>query len=434
MYSLPCSFLHCGDIHLGHTPYNEYERMEDFASAFRQVVLYALLKKVDFVLISGDFFHKRAINAEVLAQAVELLGPLKEAGIAVIAIEGNHDKAFYQDRNSWLWFLNTQGYLRLLKPHFQEGLLGMSFWEESMKSGAIIDLPQARIYGAGYLGVTTASRLEEVLPLLERGKDKPTILMLHAAINRLLASDLGGIKKEVLEPFREKIDYLALGHIHSRYEMDDWIYNPGALEHVHLDEFGEGNEKGFYHVILKDTAKEVLYIPSKYRPVAFYYVELTGTLKPEDVYLVLEKEIREKHPPKKGQVRVVLKGTIPFNAAQLDLNRIAEQLKNEHELLYIEILNHTNLPLEITKRTDLQLRREDIEDLVFSQLLKGQGMSEEGLLAESVQTVRAFKEMVLRGDQEEEIINFLVSSSARLQAKQEAGEEAAAAVEGGELL
>lgn len=429
-----CSFLHCGDIHLGHTPYNEYERMEDFAAAFRQVVQYALTKEVDFVLICGDFFHKRAINAEILAQAVELLKPLKEAGITVFAIEGNHDKAFYQDRNSWLWFLNTQGYLRLLKPHFQEGLLCMSPWEENMKAGAFLDLPQAKIYGAGYLGVTTASRLEEALPLIEKGQDKPTVLMLHAAINRLLASDLGGIKKEILEPFREKVDYLALGHIHSRYEIDDWIYNPGALEHVHLDEFGPGNVKGFYHVMINGPDREVLYIPSKYRPVAFYYVDLTGISKPDEVYPALQNELRDKEPPQKGQVRVVLKGMLPFNAAQLDLNRIAEQLKNEHELLYIEILNHTNLPQEIEKRTDLHFRREDIEDLVFSQLLKRQGINDEGLINESVQAVRGFKDMVLKGDTEDEIISFLINVQRVLQQQKGAGDEAASAIEGSEPL
>lgn len=430
-----CSFLHCGDIHLGHTPYNEYERMEDFALAFKQVTAYALQKKVDFVLICGDFFHKRAINAEVLAQAVELLRPLKEAGITVIAIEGNHDKAFYQDRNSWLWFLNTQGYLRLLRPYFKDGMLCITPWEEDTGTGAFLDFPQVRIYGVGYLGVTTSSRLEEVLPFLERGEDKPTVLMLHAAINRLLGNDLGGIRKEVLAPFQDKVDYLALGHIHSRYELDGWIYNPGSLECVHLDEHGEGNEKGFYHVIMKDGEKEAVYIPSYYRPVAFYNLDLTGTIKPEDVYSAVERELHTQRPPQKGQVRIVLQGIIPFNPVQMDLNWLSDKIKKEYQLLYIEILNHTNLPREITPRADLYLRREDIEDMVFSQLLEREGMREEELLTESVQAIRKFKEMVLSGDVEEELINFLIKSSNRskdLEAAKRTGEEAASTLEGGE--
>lgn len=428
-----CSFLHCGDIHLGHMPYNEYERMLDFAAAFRQVTRYALAEKVDFLLISGDFFHKRAINAEVLAQAVELLIPLKEAGLPVIAIEGNHDKAFYQDKNSWLWFLNTQGYLKLLRPHFQEGILRMAPWEEDAREGALLDLPQARIYGAGYLGVTTASRLEEVYSCLEKEGEKPLILMLHGAVNRLMGQDLGGIKKEALDPLREKVDYLALGHIHNRYELDDWIYNPGSLECVHLDEYGEGREKGFYHVVLEEGKREVRYIPSRYRPVACYAVDVTGAQVPEDVYAKVKGELAKNTPPEKGQLRVTLQGSIAFNPVQLDLNSLAADVKGEYGLLYLEFLNNINLPREINLQEGFALSREDIEDLVYSQLLEAEGLKAGGQVREATQALRIFKEMILTGEPEEEILEFLVKGSLRIQAWNEAEEEAALALEEGEL-
>ena len=85
-------FIHVADLHLGYEQYNLRERMVDFASAFKQVVDFAINKKVDFVLISGDLFDKRDINADTLEQADVLINKLKKANIKVIAIEGNHDK------------------------------------------------------------------------------------------------------------------------------------------------------------------------------------------------------------------------------------------------------------------------------------------------------------------------------------------------------
>lgn len=408
------SFLHCADIHLGNVQYNEPQRQNDFADAFRQVSGYALDKRVDFILICGDFFHKRAINAQTLQQAVELLAVLKEAGIPVIAIEGNHDKAFYLDKESWLGFLNKQGFIHLLAPSYQDGKIVVLPWDEATRSGTWLDVGGVRIYGAGYLGVTTISRLEEFLPYLKTANGQYSIFMLHAAVNRLLAHEMAGIRSEQLEPLRAEIDYLALGHIHSRYEIDEWIYNPGSLECVHLDEFGAGKEKGFYHVIIKEGNKDIQYIPSVYRSVHKYIVHINDSQRAEAVYQEINNAVSEQKPAPGAQVQVILQGDVAYNPMSLDLNNISDRLKAEFSCMYVEIINNLNLPAAASLEMGNTIKREDLERHVFRQLLLRERNWDEDKLSEAVNVIHKIKEMVIDGEDEEESIKLLIQYGEKL--------------------
>ncbi|HBE26629.1 MAG TPA: DNA repair exonuclease, partial [Ktedonobacter sp.] len=105
------SFIHIADTHLGYEQYGVRERFNDFSRAFWDIMDEAARRPVDFVVIAGDLFNKRAIDAQTLIHAIEGLKKLKEQGIPVIAIEGNHDRSYYRDGISWLQFLCHQGYL-----------------------------------------------------------------------------------------------------------------------------------------------------------------------------------------------------------------------------------------------------------------------------------------------------------------------------------
>ena len=86
-------FLHFGDCHLGYRQYDHPDRANDFYRALRHVIDAALAEQVDFVILAGDLFHKRAIDALTLNQAVTQLERLQQAGIPCIAVEGNHELA-----------------------------------------------------------------------------------------------------------------------------------------------------------------------------------------------------------------------------------------------------------------------------------------------------------------------------------------------------
>ena len=112
-------FIHTADIHLGKTYRNspgEADRYEDFFHCLSAIVKDALKEKVDFVLISGDFFHEGQILPRTFAKTIEVLQPLKNAGIPCIAIEGNHDWIHRRNNISWMEAPSEMGYIRLLRP------------------------------------------------------------------------------------------------------------------------------------------------------------------------------------------------------------------------------------------------------------------------------------------------------------------------------
>jgi DNA repair exonuclease SbcCD nuclease subunit len=246
-------------------------------------------------------------------------------------------------------------------------------------------------------------------------KDQPyVIMMLHAAVNRLLAHEMGGIKSEQLEPLRHVVDYLALGHVHSRYEIEEWGYNPGSLECVHLDEFGLGKEKGFYHVKIAESHQEVQYIPSVYRPVYRYYIDLANTRFAEDVYNVIINNMASKSPSAGAQVQVTLVGEVAYNPLSLDINSFTKKLKEEFSCLYVEIINNLNLPEAGNLEVGSLVKREDLERYVFAQLLLQERNWEQDKLNEVISVVQKLKDLVIAGEDEEEAIKMLIKYGEKL--------------------
>ena len=113
-------FLHMADCHLGFRQYNLRDRFNDFGRVFFAVIDTAIAERVDFVLLAGDLFHKRAIDALTLNQAVAGLERLQSAGIPCLAVEGNHEHAYVDDYIGWMKFLALRQLIILLDAEFKE--------------------------------------------------------------------------------------------------------------------------------------------------------------------------------------------------------------------------------------------------------------------------------------------------------------------------
>lgn len=397
------SFVHCADLHLGCQQFNLDERWEDFGKAFGQVVDYALAHQVDYLLLAGDLFHHRSISAPTLAQAIFYLSKLKAAGIKVIAIEGNHDKAFYLDKDSWMSFLHNQGYFVLLKPTLSAD--GLELKPYDGKNGSVLIDSGVRFVGLGYLGATTKQRLGELNELLEQTQEF-TIVLLHAGVDKLLGQDLAGVKKEVFEGFAHKVDYFALGHIHSRQELGELCYNPGAPECVHLDEEKSGYEKGFYHVTVRDQNKEVKFVPSKRRPVFRCNIDLSGTEQPTQVnYQVLEVlQAKTWEVEQRPIVQLNLHGTVHFSSYAIDIKALEDEVKENFNCLAVEVLNNTNLPALAVEKEALVFDRNAIEKHVLGEMIEFAKPEFKPYLAEMVDLILGVKRDVLGGVEEAEVI------------------------------
>jgi DNA repair exonuclease SbcCD nuclease subunit len=219
------------DCHLGYRQYNLGERFNDFGRAFHHVIDDAIAEKVDFVLLAGDLFHKRAIDAMTLNHAVSALERLRAAQIPCIAIEGNHEHAYFDETIGWMEFLNLRQYLVLLDAKFSEGKPTLKPYKRPY--GTYIEpIPGVRVHGLRYNGAGTAKAIQsysEALAELPNDGVEFSIFLTHAGVEGEV-DQMGGLSMREWSCLRPYADYVALGHIHKPYTRDEWLYNPGSLE------------------------------------------------------------------------------------------------------------------------------------------------------------------------------------------------------------
>lgn len=378
-----CRFMHVSDIHLGYQQYNHPERFNDFGRTFEHVAECAVNEGVDFVLLVGDLFHKRAIDPPTLTQAVTVLERLKAAHIPVLAVEGNHERAHYRDVFSWVDFLSGQGYLITLNPAFEAGLAVLQPWDG--ERGAYIDLAvgssrargSVRIYGAGYYGAATkhvVTALTDALAEAERQPDDYTILMLHAGLDDVLPAFSATVPHSLLTPLKDYVNYLALGHIHKPYEREGWIFNPGSPETCSMAEVAWPN-RGYY-VVDVDTAADPIQrarrLVNPRRPFLRLPINVEQCLNPTHLYALVDAEVEalaRRSTDQKPVVEIALEGVLAFSGGELDLGRVQAAAEQGLNALLVRVANHT-VPVGFEVRSDESLSRSEMERQVLEDLIE----------------------------------------------------------------
>ena len=385
------SFLHIADIHLGNEQYGIRERFNDFGRAFWDIMQDAERQQVDFVVIAGDLFHKRAIDARTLLHAIQGLQAFKDKKIPVFAIEGNHDRSYYREGISWLQFLCHEGYLSLLDPRMQDGAPLLEPWNAGSMRGAYIDLPEKRlrVYGLKWQGASTLRGLEGLAKALDEeeettGEIEYRLLMMHTGVDGVVPRLAGLPTRSQFEPLRKHIDYLALGHVHKPFEFDDWIYNPGSTETCSAEEVA-WEERGYYYVEIDTEARETQGRPhrvmrrlSKRRPFVRYELRVDGLNEPDSVYALLEEYCQREGPRHQNDeyrplVQIQLIGTLAFDADSLDSDYMEEIVRTHFAPLYTRIENNTNDRDYLPENSDLDGRDRstwhELERHIFEELV-----------------------------------------------------------------
>jgi DNA repair exonuclease SbcCD nuclease subunit len=362
------SFIHIADTHLGYEQYGVRERFNDFSRAFWDIVDDALNRHVDFMVIAGDLFNKRAIDALTLIHAIEGLKKLKERGIPVVAIEGNHDRSYYRDGISWLQFLCHQQYLMLLAPRMRDGAPLLTPWEPHSMLGSYVDLldGRLRIYGLPWQGAATLRSMDGLAQALETAREEEDtagieyrLLMMHTGLEGIVPRIQGLPSMAQFQPLRRRVDYLALGHVHKPYEFDGWMYNPGSTETCGAEE-SSWEDRGYYFVEIDTDHPENIIDPekpsryhrathlvSKRRPFVRHDLRVDGLDEPDRIYARLE-EYCLRHGSEHAQdnlrplVQISLVGTLAFDAGSLDTAYMEEMVRNHFDPLYVRIDNNTN--------------------------------------------------------------------------------------------
>lgn len=94
-------FIHTADWHIrAQYLYNDGDnRRKAFARAVEKMVRVAIKHKVDRFVICGDIFDNDNPHAELLQLFLDLIAPLRAAGIVVIVLAGNHDTKYSKSEN-----------------------------------------------------------------------------------------------------------------------------------------------------------------------------------------------------------------------------------------------------------------------------------------------------------------------------------------------
>lgn len=344
---MPVTLIHCSDLHLGRQRLGGKLPEEDLANALRFIVRHTIEREADGLLIAGDLFDSSTIQPHHLRTAVDCLDPLKQRGIPVFAVEGNHDRpSLSNELPTWVRYLNDQGYLHLLSIPFTPEGPKVEEWNPETRRGSYIDCRGVRIVGAGYLGAGTVRRMKAIAEALfaskEEGVRKPTVMLLHAG-PEYLVHEGGGFDRESLGFLREHVDYLALGHIHKPIVYDDWAVNPGTAENVRLEESDydrKGNEtipRGMAEVVIADSGlfagvkAKVLPVPR--RPVFRVKVDVTPFESrkdgiAEDILEEAARRSREEGVTSDAVLRLDLVGRINLQRAGLDPVELAVSLES----------------------------------------------------------------------------------------------------------
>lgn len=374
-------FLHIADVHLGCTRYQLPESPGDFYDAWLDVLRrYAIDEEVEFVLMAGDFFHKRNVPPETMDHAVAGLNLLKEAGIPVVAIEGNHDQKHSDTPFSWLRSLEKWRLLHLLEPKFEEGRFVYEPWlfeRDAHHRGGFIDIGRARIFGSSWYGASS----NWAIPMLSgaisecRREGAFDILMLHTDVEGHQTHPIPALKLSSLSELRSVTDYVAIGHTHMHYEIDNWAFNPGSIEVTNIAEFRE-TRGAFVVDVAEDNSVAARHVTEyTHRPFQRLVFEVDRFAQPAELVSSAVEYVRGNArraesglPP--PILEITLKGRLGFPNSSLDLKQLRDTTQAITGALHVRIKNHTvpaDLSLNIGLEEELgrdRLERRVVEGLV----------------------------------------------------------------------
>ena len=253
--------LHCSDIHLGKKPFgsSEYSNMryEDYFRAFDNIVDLALKEKVEVFMIAGDFFDKKELLPKSLKKTENILKKLKDQGITVLIVEGNHDNISKgNEDNSWINYLQEGKYLKRLSYNVE------IVDDKEIYNFEKFTFKDIHFYGLGYPGHVVDGVMEKLSESLDE-KEK-NIVIVHTAIAEgdFLA---GTVSSGVVDLFKEKSIYIAGGHFHSYYiypKEKPLFYLSGSPEYWNVQ--NELNQKKGSIIFDSETGEHKFY-PSKTR-------------------------------------------------------------------------------------------------------------------------------------------------------------------------
>jgi DNA repair exonuclease SbcCD nuclease subunit len=424
-------FLHLSDVHLGCTRYQLEESPKDFYKAWIDVLQkYAIAENVDFVIMAGDFFHKRNVPPETMNHAYAGLSLLKDAGIPVVSIEGNHDQKHNDSEYSWLRSLENWRLIHLLEPRNVEGKFVYDEWDydnEHYIRGGYIDIGRARIFGSAWYGASANWAIPMLTEAIKANRREGAfhMLLLHTDVEGHQTHPIPALSLANLKELKSVTEYVALGHTHKSYEIDNWAFNPGSLEITSIDDYRE--IRGAFLVEVSEQ-NEVLarHIRDyKQRPFQRIGFDVSGYQDPKEITEAVLAKVqgeargaadytngRGSDEISKPIIEITLRGHLGFPNSLLQLKEIRETTQDLTDALHVRIKNHS-APVEYAVAADLEedASREKLERRVIEDLIVRDNRFKTRVEDISEAVIGA-KRMALSDEEPEKILDFIALKTA----------------------
>lgn len=250
--------LHFSDTHLGYNDLdvlnaeNVNQREADFYDAFSQVVEQIKHIKPDYVIHTGDLFHRSSPSNRAITFALEQFKIIEALNIPFILIAGNHSTP------------RTNLASPILKIFESFKNIYVSYEQQYKK----VEFTDAIFHTLPHMNDETSALSQ--IELCEAGIDtnKKNIMMLHCSVGAsYLMQEFGEwVFPRDKEYLFDKMDYVALGHWHGFGQVGKHknVFYSGSTERTSLND--KRNSKGFVNVTLGETLN-VEFQEIKIRPI-----------------------------------------------------------------------------------------------------------------------------------------------------------------------
>ncbi len=339
-------FIHCADVHLD-TPLQglaQYpgapvsEIRNATRRAFEKLLDAAVTERVDFLIIAGDLYDTGLKSFESALFFNKQMARLKDAGIDVYLIYGNHDAA--------------SKLIKQLRPpsnvHIFRSSEPQTFTDDEFR---------VAIHGQSFA-------TPEVIEDLAAKYPAPVPGFFNIGV---LHTNLAGISEHAnyapctLETLKNNgYQYWALGHVHNRQILctDPYIVYPGNIQGRHGKEQGE---KSCELVTVSDTgAISVDTISTSAVPWFQADVDASGCQTADEVYEKLRIELEGMLSQSKERVTAVRLRIVGTTEAHAELSRDLEQVRHEAISIANECGNGLFWVERVQVATSPRLNRNDL--------------------------------------------------------------------------
>ena len=290
-------FIHAADIHLD-SALHGLERydgapVDEIRSATRRafdnLIEVAIDEEVDFVLLAGDIYDGDWKDYNTGLYFMERMGRLREVGIRVFMVAGNHDSASQITKH-----------LRL--PD------NVTMFATSKPERVVLDDLGVAIYGQGFPTRAVTEDLSQAYP--QGDPQLFNIGLLHTCLDGKPGHE--PYAPCTVDGLRSKgYQYWALGHVHKREEVsrDPWIVFPGNIQGRHIRETGP---KGCTLVTVDNgEVSEVVHRDLDVLRWTLCEVDVTGAETVDDIYEQIREVMQQALDSAEGRplaVRLVVHG------------------------------------------------------------------------------------------------------------------------------